>query len=143
MDPLVCDHSLPNNLFFFLYIYHLFLKKVFCFSPAQCHSFVIPLEIYVILLLTFISLFFFFWLHPQHGEILGPGIEPAPQCDNARSSTFHATRNLLLTFILLDYHCLYTSFSLHPNSEHLKGEDWIMFTVVPASTQTAQNLLSV
>ena len=30
----------------------------------------------------------------------------------------------LLTIILLNYHCLYTSFSLHPDCEGLKGEDW-------------------
>lgn len=49
----------------------------------------------------------------------------------------------LLTFILLDYHCLYTYFSPHPDCEGLKGEDCIVFTIVTASTQRAHNLLNV
>ena len=27
----------------------------------------------------FLSLSFFFWPHPQHMEVLGPGLKPAPQ----------------------------------------------------------------
>ena len=51
-----------------------------------------------------VSSFFFFSLHPQHGEVPRSGMEPAPRSDpscisdNARSLTHWATREFPLVF---------------------------------------------